>query len=58
LGVGVGNVSVSVGNVSASAGGYYSEIGVDYNISDSVVVNANYKVGKSGYLSIGGGYRF
>jgi hypothetical protein len=58
VGFGVGNASVSVGNASASAGGYYSEIGVDYNASDSIVINANYKVGGSGYLSIGGGYRF
>ncbi len=58
VGVGVGSASVSFGNASASAGGYYSEIGVDYNASNSIVINANYKIGGSGYLSIGGGYRF
>jgi hypothetical protein len=59
LGVGVLGSSVSVGNFgSASGSGIYFEAGADYNASESIVINANYKFRDSGYLSIGGGYRF
>lgn len=45
-------------SVSASTSGIYFEVGSDYNISDSIALNANYKFRDSGYFSLGGGYRF
>lgn len=45
-------------SVSASTSGLYFEVGTDYNISDTIALNANYKFRDGGYLSLGGGYRF
>ncbi len=55
-----GSVTASVPGttISGTGSGIYFEVGTDYNVSDSIVVNANYKFRDGGYLSIGGGYRF
>ncbi len=58
VGVGVGSISASAGNDRASSSGYYSELGIDYNASDSIVINANYKTSQSGFFNIAAGYRF
>jgi Outer membrane protein beta-barrel domain len=38
--------------------GIYFEVGTDYNISDIIALNANYKFRDGGYFSFGGAYRF
>ncbi len=43
---------------SATDSGVYFEIGTDYNISDTIALNANYKFKDNGYFSFGGAYRF
>ena len=45
-------------SASASDSSIYFEVGSDYNITDSIAVNANYKFKDNGFLSIGGAYRF
>jgi opacity protein-like surface antigen len=62
-GVGYAGASVSVsgpnGSGSANLGsGIYFEAGTDYNITDSIALNANYKFKDNGYFSFGGAYRF
>ncbi len=51
-------VSVPGASFSGTGSGIYFEVGSDYNVSDSIAINANYKFRDGGYLSIGGGYRF
>jgi opacity protein-like surface antigen len=60
VGVGVGSLSLTNTQNSADTaniGDLYWEAGIDYNASDNIVINANYRGGK-GFLSIGAGYRF
>jgi opacity protein-like surface antigen len=57
-GVGIAGISAFNNQDSASANGSYAEIGVDYNPTNNFVINANYKIGGSGFLSVGAGYRF
>jgi Outer membrane protein beta-barrel domain len=52
------SVSVPGANFSGSSSGIYFEVGSDYNISDTIALNANYKFRDGGYLSVGGAYRF
>ena len=53
-----GSVSYQGTTYSATDSGIYFEIGTDYNISDTIALNANYKFKDSGYFSFGGAYRF
>jgi opacity protein-like surface antigen len=60
VGAGVGSLSLTNSQNSAdtaSISDLYWEAGIDYNASDSIVINANYRGGR-GYLSFGAGYRF
>jgi opacity protein-like surface antigen len=62
-GIGYASISgtVSAGGQSFSGGssGIYGEVGSDYNLSESIVVNANYKfLSGGGFFNIGGGFRF
>ncbi|WP_373542172.1 outer membrane beta-barrel protein [Chamaesiphon sp.] len=43
---------------SATDSGIYFEVGTDYNISETIALNANYKFKDDGYFSFGGAYRF
>ncbi len=52
------SVSVPGASVSGTGSGIYLEVGSDYNISDTIALNANYKFRDGGYLSVGGAYRF
>jgi opacity protein-like surface antigen len=45
-------------SASASDSSIYFEAGSDYNISDSIALNANYKFKDNGFFSFGGAYRF
>jgi outer membrane protein W len=46
-------------NVAQGAGsGLYGEIGTDYQLNESFVLNANYRIQGLGGLSIGGAYKF
>jgi opacity protein-like surface antigen len=60
-GIGIAGATVSVSGAgysgSGSASGLYFEGGADYTVSDSIVLNANYKT-NIGYFSIGAGYQF
>jgi hypothetical protein len=56
LGGGLAEVNTT-GN-SSGRGGWYFEGGVDYNATDNISINANYKTGKEGLVNIGAGYRF
>ncbi|WP_295621520.1 outer membrane beta-barrel protein [Chamaesiphon sp. GL140_3_metabinner_50] len=47
-----GSGSINLGS------GIYFEAGTDYNITDSIALNANYKFKDNGYFSFGGAYRF
>lgn len=50
--------SSSTGNSSGTALGIYGEFGVDYNASESLSLNVNYKTPYYGGFNIGVGYRF
>jgi opacity protein-like surface antigen len=55
-GIGLAGISVSAGGFGgASAAGIYFDLGTDYAISDSIVLNAAYR---GGLFSIGAGYQF
>jgi hypothetical protein len=56
LGVGAGEVATT--GTASGNGGIYSEGGVDYNASDNLVINANYKSASTAWINIGAGYRF
>ncbi len=56
--LGGGLAAVNTTGTASGSGGLYFEAGVDYNASDNISVNANYKTGKEGFVNIGGGYRF
>jgi opacity protein-like surface antigen len=60
-GIGIVGATVSVSGAgysgSGSGSGLYFEGGADYTVSDSIVLNANYR-SNIGYLSIGAGYQF
>ena len=67
VGIGLQSASASVSGGGSSATftgetGAYFEGGVDYAVSDSIVLNANYKsryyTGSSGYFTVGAGYNF
>jgi outer membrane protein W len=57
-GVGYMGSSISGGGFTGSGSSIYFEIGSDYNVSDSIVLNANYRFRDAGFLSLGGGFRF
>jgi hypothetical protein len=52
-----GGVVTTTGTDSGNSG-FYFEGGVDYNASDNLVINANYKTAANSWISIGAGYRF
>jgi hypothetical protein len=56
--VGIGAGSVATTGTSSGKGGIYFEGGVDYNASDNLVINANYKSASTTWINIGAGYRF
>jgi opacity protein-like surface antigen len=55
-GLGFAGISVSAGGFGgASVSGLYFDLGTDYAISDSIVLNAAYR---GGLFSVGAGYQF
>ncbi len=56
--LGLGAAEVTTTGSSSGSGGVYFEGGVDYNASESFVINANYKSASSTWINIGAGYRF
>jgi opacity protein-like surface antigen len=52
------SVSGPGGSLSGSDSSIYFEAGSDYNITDSIALNANYKFKDNGFFSFGGAYRF
>ena len=56
--LGLGAAAVTTTGSSSGSGGLYVEGGVDYNVSENFVINANYKQGENGWINIGAGYRF
>jgi opacity protein-like surface antigen len=54
-GLGFAGVSLSGGGFAGAASGLIFDIGTDYAISDSIVLNAAYR---GGLFSIGAGYQF
>jgi opacity protein-like surface antigen len=61
-GIGILAATVSVSGSgytgSASGTGLYFDLGTDYAVSDSIVLNASYRSNIGGYFSIGAGYQF
>lgn len=62
-GIGFGGLTGSAGGASASASGLALEFGSDYNVSDSIALNANYRIltngnGNGSLFNIGGGFKF
>jgi opacity protein-like surface antigen len=55
LGLVGASVSAAGSSFSSAASGLYLELGTDYAVSDSIVLNAAYR---GGLLSIGAGYQF
>ena len=55
---GFGAAGVATTGTASGNGGLYFEGGIDYNASDSFVINANYKSASSTWINIGAGYRF
>ena len=55
VGLGYAGVSVSAGGFGGAASGLIFDIGTDYAISDSIVLNAAYR---GGLFSVGAGYQF
>jgi Outer membrane protein beta-barrel domain len=54
---------IASGNIAGSpaggsVAGIYAEVGTDYHLNDSFVLNANYKFKSLGALSIGAGFKF
>jgi hypothetical protein len=56
--LGLGIAGITTTGTSSGSGGFYLEGGVDYNASETFVINANYKQGDNGWINIGAGYRF
>ena len=56
--LGFGGAEVATTGTATGNGGVYFEGGVDYNASDSFVINVNYKTAASSWINIGAGYRF
>jgi Outer membrane protein beta-barrel domain len=56
--LGVGYAGGNATGTSSITGGFYGELGTDYNVSENVSLNANYKTGSSGFFNLGVGYRF
>ncbi len=56
--LGFGLLEVNTTGTASGRGGGYFEAGVDYNATDNISLNANYKTGQYGLVNIGGGYRF
>jgi hypothetical protein len=56
--LGGGLLEVNTTGTASGRGGGYFEAGVDYNASDNISFNANYKTGRDGLVNIGAGYRF
>jgi opacity protein-like surface antigen len=61
-GIGFGGITASGGGGSATGSGLAIELGGDYNVSDSIALNANYRIltnnGSVSVLNIGGGFKF
>jgi opacity protein-like surface antigen len=64
-GIGIANASGSVsysrpvtGSQSSFTSPIFIEIGADYNFTDNITINANYKFQDLGFLSFGAEYRF
>jgi opacity protein-like surface antigen len=61
-GIGILAATVSVSGSgytgSASGTGVYFDLGTDYAVSDSIVLNASYRSNIGGYFSVGAGYQF
>jgi Outer membrane protein beta-barrel domain len=51
-----GNIGNNVANGAGS--GLYGEIGTDYQLNESFVLNANFRIQGLGGLSVGGAYKF
>ena len=56
--LGLGASAISATGTARGSGGVYFEGGIDYNASDSFVINANYKSAADTWINIGAGYRF
>jgi outer membrane protein W len=56
--LGIGAAGVTTTGTASGNGGVYFEGGIDYNASDNLVINANYKSAASSWINIGAGYRF
>jgi hypothetical protein len=56
--LGFGAAEVATTGTATGNGGVYFEGGIDYNASDNLVINANYKSASNSWLNIGAGYRF
>ncbi|WP_310481848.1 outer membrane beta-barrel protein [Chamaesiphon sp. VAR_48_metabat_403] len=52
------SVSFQGQSASGSDSSIYFEVGSDYNVTDSIAINANYKFKDNGFFSVGGAYRF
>jgi hypothetical protein len=57
-GIGYLGVSASAGGFSGSASSVYFELGSDYEVSENIALNANYRFKDGGFFSIGGGWKF
>ena len=58
--LGIGYLGGNATGTSSVTGGLYGELGADYNTSENISLNANYKTGYSGsgFFNLGVGYRF
>jgi opacity protein-like surface antigen len=56
--LGGGLLEVNTTGTAIGRGGGYFEAGVDYNASDNISINANYRTGQDGLFNVGAGYRF
>jgi Outer membrane protein beta-barrel domain len=57
-GIGYVGATATAGGFSGSASSVYFELGSDYNVSDNIALNANYRFKDGGFFSIGGGLKF
>jgi hypothetical protein len=58
LKAGIGYAGGNATGTSSITAGFYGELGADYNASENISLNANYKIGSSGFVNLGVGYRF
>jgi hypothetical protein len=56
--LGLGAAEITATGTASGNGGVYFEGGIDYNASDNLVINANYKSASTTWINIGAGYRF